>query len=86
MSSAVTTATMAAITSSISSLPAATAIGIVALLLLLVFQLEKEVLISAGRPELVIAARYINVVVVPLLLAFGLIAAFRLGMAAGVIH
>lgn len=84
MSSTVTTATMAAITSSISSLPAAT-IGIVALLLLLTFLVEKEVLLGTGRPELVIAARYINVVIVPLLLAFGLIAAFRLGLATGLL-
>jgi hypothetical protein len=86
VSSAVTTATITAVTSSVSSLSAAAALGIAALLLLLVFLFEKEVLISSGRPEVLAAARYLNVVIVPLLLAFGLIAAFRLGVAAGIIH
>jgi len=86
MSSTVTTATVAAITSSISSLTAAAAIGIGALMLLLVFMLEKEVLASTSRPELLAATRYLNVVIVPLLLACALIASFRLGMASGIIH
>ena len=85
MSSAVTTATVTAVTSSISSLSAAAAIGIAALILLIVFLLEKEVLISSARPEIASATRYLNVVIVPLLLAFGLIAAFRLGMASGIV-
>ena len=86
MSSAVTTATVAAITSSISSLSAAAAIGIASLMLLLGFLLEKEVLASSGRPALAVAARYLNAVIVPLLLAVGLIAAFRLGMASGIVQ
>lgn len=86
MSSAVTTATITAVTSSISSLSAAAAIGIAALILLLVLLFEKEVLISSARPEVLAAARYLNVVIVPLLLAFALIATFRLGMATGIIH
>ncbi|HEY8741732.1 MAG TPA: hypothetical protein VIU62_01430 [Chloroflexota bacterium] len=86
MSSAVTTSTINAVTSSISSLSATAAIGIAALLLLIVFLLEKEVLISSARPEIASAARYLNVVIVPLLLAFALIATFRLGMAADIIR
>lgn len=86
MSSAVTTATISAVTSNVSSLTAAAAAGVAALILLLVLLLEKEVLLSSTRPDVIAATRYLNVVIVPLLLAFGLIVVFRLGVALGLVH
>lgn len=70
--------------SSIPTPPAA--IGIAVLILLFILLVEKEVLASSAEPEILAATRYLNVVIVPLLLAGGLIAAVRLGMAIGVIH
>ena len=86
MSSAVTTATITAVTSNVPSLAAAVGAGVAALVLLLVFLLEKEVLLSSARPDVLAATRYLNVVIVPLLLACGLIAIFRLGIAFGLVH
>jgi hypothetical protein len=84
MSSVATTATITAVTSGITTPPAA--IGIAVLLLLLILLVEKEVLANSSKPEVLTATRYLNVIIVPLLLAGGLIAVFRLGMAIGVIH
>jgi hypothetical protein len=86
VSSAVTTATITAVTSSRASLSTAATVGIAVLILLVILLAEKEVLASSVQPEILAATRYLNVVIVPLLLAGGLIAAFRLGMAIGVIH
>jgi hypothetical protein len=84
MSSVATTATITAVTSGITTPPAA--IGIAVLLLLFILLVAKEVLASSSKPEIRAATRYLNMVIVPLLLAGGLIAAFRLGMAIGVFH
>lgn len=83
MSSVVTTA---AITASMSSPSATAAIGFAALILLLIFLFEKEILVSSVRPDILAATRYLNVVIVPLLLACGLIATVRLAIAVGIIH
>ena len=86
MSSAVTTATITAVTSNVSSLGAAASAGVAALILLIVFLLAKEIMLSSTRPEVIAATRYLNLVIVPLLLASGLIAMVRLGMATGIVH
>ncbi|MCL4544207.1 MAG: hypothetical protein M1118_06375 [Chloroflexi bacterium] len=86
MASAVTTAVIAAIVSSVNSLSAAAAIGVAGFLLLLIFVVEKEVLATNGSRELAIAARYLNLVIVPLIFAVMLIGVFRVLLSSGVIH
>ncbi|MCL4542078.1 MAG: hypothetical protein M1396_07055 [Chloroflexi bacterium] len=86
MSSAVTTAVVAAVVSSVNNLSAAAAIGVAGFLLLLIFLVEKEVLSTSGSRELVFAARYLNLVIVPLLFSVVVIGAFRVLLSAGILH
>jgi hypothetical protein len=86
MSSAVTTAVVAAVVSSVNSLSAAASIGIAGFLLLLIFLVEKEILSTSGSRELAFAARYLNLVIVPLLFSVAVSGVFRILLSTGILH
>ena len=77
MTATVTAATRTIIASGSYETLSAT-IGIVAILLLLVLLIEKELMRAAGGPRLRIGVQALNIVITPLLLMFTLILVMRL--------
>lgn len=78
MVSTVTTTTVSTVTTTVTTVTFAASLALASVLTLFVLLVQKELTLSAETPRLKALGRALDVAVVPLLMAFGMIAIVRI--------